>query len=72
VLPPDDSPGKTTRQTFLALGWARAATGNPAEAVEEWTKAAKVFELALKVGPDNVHHRRGSAEAERALKPAAK
>jgi tetratricopeptide (TPR) repeat protein len=59
-------------QTFLALGRARAAAGKPAGAAEEWTKAAKVFELALKIDPDNLHHRRGFAEAERALKPAAK
>jgi tetratricopeptide (TPR) repeat protein len=59
-------------QTFLALGRARAAAGKPAEAAEQWTKAAKVFELALKVDPDNFHHRRGFAEAERELKPAAR
>jgi tetratricopeptide (TPR) repeat protein len=59
-------------QTFLALGRARAAAGKPGEAAEEWTKAAKVFELALKVDPENFHHRRGFAEAGRALKPAAK
>jgi serine/threonine protein kinase/tetratricopeptide (TPR) repeat protein len=59
-------------QTFLALGRARAAAGKPAEAAEQWTKAAKVFEIALKVDPDNVHLQRGFAEAERALKPPAK
>jgi tetratricopeptide (TPR) repeat protein len=59
-------------QTFLALGRARAAAGKPAEAADQWTKAAKVFEIALKVDPDNFHHRRGAAEAERELKPAAK
>jgi tetratricopeptide (TPR) repeat protein len=59
-------------QTFLSLGRARAAAGKPDEAAEQWTKAAKVFELALKVDPDNVHHRRGFAEAERALKPTVK
>jgi len=59
-------------QTFLALGRARAAVGNPGEAVEECTKAAKVFELALKVDRDNFHHRRGLAEAERELKAPAK
>jgi tetratricopeptide (TPR) repeat protein len=59
-------------QTFLALGRARAAAGKPGEAAEQWTKAAKVFELALKVDPDNFHHRRGFADAERELKPPAK
>jgi hypothetical protein len=58
--------------TFLALGRARAAVGKPDEAAEQWTKAAKVFELALKVDPDNFHHRRGLAEAGRELKPPAK
>jgi serine/threonine protein kinase/tetratricopeptide (TPR) repeat protein len=59
-------------QTFLALGRARTAAGKPAEATEQWTKAAKVFELALKIDPDNFHHRHGFAEAERELKPPAK
>jgi tetratricopeptide (TPR) repeat protein len=59
-------------QTFLALGRARAAAGKPDEAAEQWAKAAKVFELALKVDPDNFHHRRGLAEAEREFKPPAK
>jgi tetratricopeptide (TPR) repeat protein len=59
-------------QTFLALGRARAAAGKPGEATEQWTKAAKVFELALKIDPDNFHHRRGFAEAERELRPPAK
>ncbi|HVK07319.1 MAG TPA: hypothetical protein VM597_00945, partial [Gemmataceae bacterium] len=59
-------------ETFLALGRARAAAGKPAEAAEQWTKAAKVFELALKVDPDNFHHQRGFTEAGRELKPPAK
>jgi tetratricopeptide (TPR) repeat protein len=59
-------------QAFLALGRARAAAGKPDEAVEQWTKAAKVFEIALRVDPDNFHHRRGLAEARRELKPPAK
>ena len=59
-------------QTFLALGRARAAAGKTDEAAGHWKNAAKVFELALKIDPDNFHHRRGFAEAERALKPAAR
>ena len=58
--------------TFLALGQARAAAGKPDEAAAHWKNAAKVFEIAMKIDPDNFHHRRGQAEAERALKPPAK
>lgn len=56
-------------QTYLASGRAKDATGKREEAKDQWTKAAKVFELALKVDPDNFHHRRGLVEAERELKP---
>jgi hypothetical protein len=59
-------------QTFLALGRVRAADGKATAAAEEWAKAAKVFELALKVDPDNFHHRRGLTDAQRELKPPAK
>jgi hypothetical protein len=31
-----------------------------------------VFEIALKLDPDNYHHRRGLTEAEAALRPPAK
>jgi tetratricopeptide (TPR) repeat protein len=58
--------------TYLALGRARAAAGKPDEAAVHWTKAAKVFELALQIDPDNFHHRRGLTEARYALNPAAK
>ena len=59
-------------RTFLAIGRVRAAAGKNDEAVANWKNAAKVFELALKIDPDNVHHRRGFAEAEQALKQPAK
>jgi tetratricopeptide (TPR) repeat protein len=58
--------------TFLALGRARAAAGKQDEAAAHWKNAAKVFEIALKIDPDNFHHRRGLAEAERALGPPTK
>ena len=58
--------------TFLALARARAAAEKPDEAAAHWKNAAKVFEVALTIDPDNFHHRRGRAEAERALKPPAK
>ena len=59
-------------QTFLAIGQLRAATGKSDEAVANWKNAAKVFEIALTIDPDNFHHRRGLAEAGRALQPPAK
>jgi tetratricopeptide (TPR) repeat protein len=59
-------------RTFLALGRVRAAAGKSDDAVADWKKAATVFGLALKADPDNFHHRRGQAEAERALNPPAK
>ncbi len=59
-------------RTFLAIGRHRAAAGKNDEAVTNWKNAAKVFELALKIDPENVHHRRGQKEAEQALKPSAK
>ena len=59
-------------QTFLAIGQLRAATGKNDEAVANWKNAAKVFEIALTIDPDNFHHRRGLAEAGRALQPPAK
>ena len=55
--------------TFLALGRARAAAGKKDEAAAHWKNAAKVFEIALKIDPDNFHHRRGQTEAERASHP---
>jgi len=58
--------------TFLALGRARAAAGKKDEALAHWKNAAKVFEIALTIDPDNAHHRRGRAEAERALVPPAR
>ncbi len=58
--------------TFLALARARAAAGKPDEAAAHWKNAAKVFEVALTIDPDNFHHRRGQTEAERALKTPAK
>ena len=59
-------------QTFLAIGRIRAAAGKTDDAVANWKNAAKVFEIALKIDPDNFHHRRGLAETEQALKPPAK
>ena len=59
-------------QTFLALGRARAAAGKNDEAIANWKNAAKVFEIALTIDPDNFLHRRGHTEAELALKPAMK
>ena len=59
-------------RTFLAVGRARAAAGKNDEAVANWKNAAKIFEMSLKFDRDNVHHRRGLAEAEQALKPPAK
>ena len=54
-------------KTFLALGRARAAAGKREEAAAHWRNAAKVFELGLRIDPDNFHHRRGQADAEREL-----
>ena len=54
-------------KTFLALGRARAAAGKREEAAAHWRNAAKVFELGLRADPDNFHHRRGQADAEREL-----
>jgi hypothetical protein len=59
-------------QTFLALGRVKAAAGNKDDAVANWKNAAKVFEIALRVDPDNFHHRLGLSEGERALRPPAK
>ena len=60
-------------KTFLALGRARAAAGKKDEAAAHWKNAAKVFDQALtRLDPDNFHHRRGQAEAARALKTPAK
>ncbi len=59
-------------RTFLAIGRQRAAAGKNDEAVANWKNAAKVFELALKIDPENFHLRRGLTEAELALKPPAK
>jgi tetratricopeptide (TPR) repeat protein len=58
-------------QTFLAVGRVRAAAGKNDEAVTNWKNAAKVFGIALGIDPDNFHHRRGQAEAERTLKSVA-
>ncbi len=54
-------------RTFLAIGRQRAAAGKKDEAVANWKNAAKVFELALKIDPENFHLRRGLTEAERRL-----
>jgi len=59
-------------QTFLALGRAQAAAGKTTEAQAAWKNAAKVFEIALKMDPNNCHHRRGQTEADSALKPPTK
>jgi hypothetical protein len=59
-------------QTFIALGRARAATGKNDVAATHWTNAVKVFGFGLQVDPENVHHQRGRAEAERLLRPPAK
>ncbi len=59
-------------RTFLAIGRERAAAGKNDEAIANWKNAAKVFELSLRFDSENFHHRRGLAEAERALKPPAK
>ena len=59
--------------TFLALGRARTAAGKEDEAAAHWKNAAKVFELALtRLDPDNFHHRRGLAVAQRELNPPTK
>ena len=58
--------------TYLALGRARAAAGKHDEAIGHGKTAAKVFEIALKNDPDNFHHRRGLAEAQRELNPPTK
>ena len=59
-------------QTFLTLGRAQAAAGKADEAAGHWKNAATVFRLALKIDAENVHHRRGLAEAERELATPAK
>ena len=60
-------------KSFLALGRARAAAGKKDEAAAHWKNAAKVFDLALtRRDPDNFHHRRGLAEAQRELNPPTK
>ena len=60
-------------KSFLALGRARAAAGKKDEAAAHWTNAAKVFDLALtRRDPDNFHHRRGQADAERELSGSTK
>src|SRR5688572_364491 len=57
---------------FIAMGKARAAAGKNDLAAAQWTNAVKVFEIALRNDPDNFHHQRGRAEAERALGPPKK
>ena len=59
-------------RAFLAVGRVRAAAGKNDEAAANWKNAAKIFEMSLKFDADNFHHRRGLAEAERALKLPAK
>ena len=60
-------------KSFLALGRARAAAGKKDEATVHWKNAAKVFDQALtRLDPDNFHHRRGLAEAQRELNPPTK
>jgi eukaryotic-like serine/threonine-protein kinase len=59
-------------QTFTALGRARAAAGKNDLAATQWVNAVKIFDIALKIDPDNFHHQRGRAEAERALGPSKK
>jgi tetratricopeptide (TPR) repeat protein len=58
--------------TFLAIGRVRAAAGKNDDAVTNWKNAAKVFEIALGIDPDNFHHRRGKSDAEQALKAVDK
>jgi tetratricopeptide (TPR) repeat protein len=53
--------------TFLALGRAQAAARNKNEALAFWKNAATVFEIALKIDPDNFYHKRGLADARRKL-----
>jgi eukaryotic-like serine/threonine-protein kinase len=53
--------------TFLALGRARAAARNKSEALAFWKNAATVFEIALRIDPDNFYHKRGLADARRKL-----
>jgi tetratricopeptide (TPR) repeat protein len=59
-------------QSYLALGRARAAVGKKDEAAANWKTAVGVFEAGLKVDPDNVHHKRGLAEAKQLLGAPAK
>jgi tetratricopeptide (TPR) repeat protein len=59
-------------QAFLAQGRIQAAAGKKEEAEASWKNAAKVFELAIKVDPENFEHRRGAAEAEQERKRIAK
>jgi len=59
-------------QTFLALGRAQAELGKYDDAGKNWNNAAKVFEIALKIDPDNFHHRHGLAGAQEELKLHAK
>ncbi len=59
-------------RTFLALGRVRNMAGKPEDAVDHWKNAAKVFEIAIKIDPDNFHLHRGLQEAEQALKLAPK
>jgi serine/threonine protein kinase/tetratricopeptide (TPR) repeat protein len=59
-------------RTFHAMGHARAAAGKPDEAVKNWKNAVAVFDVAIRLDPDNALHRRGRAEAIRAITPPAK
>jgi tetratricopeptide (TPR) repeat protein len=56
-------------QTYLALGRARAAAGKDDEAAGHWKNAITIFEMALKIDADNVHHQRGLAEARKVAGP---
>jgi tetratricopeptide (TPR) repeat protein len=53
--------------TFLALGRARAEAGNKNEALAHWKNATTVFEIALRIDPDNFYHIRGLADSRRKI-----
>ena len=59
-------------QTFTALGRARAAAGKRDVAATQRANAVKVFDIALKIDPENIHQQRGRSDAARALGPPTK
>jgi serine/threonine protein kinase/tetratricopeptide (TPR) repeat protein len=55
-------------RAFIAMGRTQAASAKNDLATTQYANAVKVFDIALKIDADNFHHRRGRAEAERALR----